>query len=334
MWDLEQVVCNKHSAATSTTSQPCDLAKSYKNLKIDNKKTTALDTPNLLRKAQFEKVFTTLERENGICVNHKKRKHLVDFLLNLPSMMTKATSPSILVHAFERAGAIDTKSKTWVDMDAVLNTCKNPIINSVEMRSLIEDNFEVLYQEQISTGMISEALFDSIGFPKDKDSKGNVYERDVSDKNEGCHRAKTFTHSFWNELRSALLKAIQENKQTTVLLSVDKCLCIHVHNVEAENYLRSILPYGPYQQNKEFESLSVENFFHLKVNQLRAFIYVRTFNEFHIRKNVLRVETKKGKLEDVLNGSPSIVKEAHSIRMKPVILEEAISLNVRLNNSS
>ena len=75
---------------------------------------------------------------------------------------------------------------------------------------IIEKRFSQLFKIMLETGHIPEKLQDALGFKIDKVS-GVVYDRNDGIQRECMQRAKVLTHWFYQHLRLARQKKI-ENK--------------------------------------------------------------------------------------------------------------------------
>ena len=89
MDDLEKIVRNKHTAASTGTQQPCDLSPAFRLLKYLQRHSTAKDDTACVLSTTIEEYFSNHLRAKGLNLdgNPRKKKALIDFLLCLPELL-------------------------------------------------------------------------------------------------------------------------------------------------------------------------------------------------------------------------------------------------------
>lgn len=85
--DTEKICCNKHSATSAGTQQPCDLSPVFKLMKQLQKIMNA-KRDNACGLAQtINQLFDVYLKEKGLNLAYRKKKALIDFLLCLPELL-------------------------------------------------------------------------------------------------------------------------------------------------------------------------------------------------------------------------------------------------------
>lgn len=325
--NLENIIANKHSKNRSAVEQPCDIAPCFMVLKKVSRAHTALDTPHNHLIERFTKRFNEIEENQGIYLGSHK-KHLIDFLATVPSLYCKAMNPKNVTIGFIGCGMIDTETKTWPDLTAMMHTCKNTEVQGEHTQNLFKNNFGKMYEEQMKTGMLSDEFMEGIGFLQDRNMDGSLYTKKVSDHNEGGHRSKNFTHEKMAQKRDERVKQIQAEAEEKIDKAVSITAKYHSKNNTAETKIRSYLPpnitdMAKIELPKLYSGVSRE--------LLYAFRYVRSFKTY--KHNQSLRNPNRGTLEHVLAGGDSSTTLALKMFNKPVILETSEECGRRLRST-
>lgn len=322
--NVEKIIANKHSRSRSAVEQPCDIAPCFLIIKKISKYLSAEDTPFNPLIASFTEKFETLDKDCGIYLGTKKA-HIVDFLACLPSIMSKAMTPHNVSIGFLGSGMIDKKTKVYPDYNSIMNTCKNSEITSTRIQKLFIDNFEVMYEEQLKKGMLSDEFLLDLGFPVDRYPNGEEYIYEPSDKNEGCHRSKQFTHKYWVKKREDVIRQARQKKIEDNEKLAQKTTDLHKDNKRAEQILKGFL--GP--DVTSFENATQQQLFKVPNHCLYAFTYARIYGEFSASNKIKK--PNKGDLTHILSGGDSCVNLAFAVKDKKVCLETSLECRLRLS---
>ena len=124
----------------------------------------------------------------------------MDFISCLPSIVSKAAPTSKTdVDGFVNIGMLDEQTKCYPDIYRIMKTVRRNLGDSeVE---LVEDNFKYLFEFQLDHGHISDDVYQTLGFPPDKDVEGNIYDRNAGISQESCQRAKCVSRPMQRSLR-------------------------------------------------------------------------------------------------------------------------------------
>ena len=125
-------------------------------------------------------------------LKHTAEKALLDHITVLPSIITRAATPENVTKGFTLNGTVDVKTKAWPDFNAILKTCRRTI--SKEEEKLCKDKFAELYKYACEYGNIPDEKWYQLGFPVDKNSKGEDVLRNVGISCENHQRAKHLSH--------------------------------------------------------------------------------------------------------------------------------------------
>ena len=292
----------KQSNARTGVEQAADLSRVFfsinemmrngKYLKLPAIHTTLTSIENALNEAK---------RDHGLDLG-AKRSILVQYISRLPNILSKTVHASDIQNGFAANGMLDANTLTWPDYDAIMLTLKRKLTEEEDM--LITKNFQVLYNEMLEHGHISEDVFDELGFEKDCDRNGNEVDKDLSQ--ESRHRAKWLSHSIQKEVRAAQresrLQKMHE-KQTNLLVTVrhrtDEAI---MNNAECELRVGARLratyvdeTMSPDTRNAWFDNMKTdcglykpellkkcktEHWINADNRQLSAFIIVRRFEKY------------------------------------------------------
>jgi len=249
----------------------------------------------------IENALNEAKRDHGLDLG-AKRSILVQYISRLPNILSKTVHASDIQNGFAANGMLDANTLTWPDYDAIMLTLKRKLTEEEDM--LITKNFQVLYNEMLEHGHISEDVFDELGFEKDCDRNGNEVDKDLSQ--ESRHRAKWLSHSIQKEVRAAQresrLQKMHE-KQTNLLVTVrhrtDEAI---MNNAECELRVGARLratyvdeTMSPDTRNAWFDNMKTdcglykpellkkcktEHWINADNRQLSAFIIVRRFEKY------------------------------------------------------
>jgi len=169
--EYERIVRNKHSAAATGTQQPCDLSPVFRILRrLQNNSTATADTACGLAD-DIRDLFALHLRTNGLELNHRKKKALVDFLLCLPEMLESAMKKSHIKKGFVEAGMIDEETGMVPVFDRLMGTCKRWVSGSkhigvsMEDKQRMKEQFPNLFGKQCDAGAITYPDMKASGLP-------------------------------------------------------------------------------------------------------------------------------------------------------------------------
>ena len=107
--EAEKIIRNKHTAATTARTQPCDLSPVFRLMKKFQLNNSAVDSTACGLAQTLDDYFTGYLRVKGLNLdgNPRKKKALIDFLLCLPDMLEQCMKPKHIKRGFVEAGMID-----------------------------------------------------------------------------------------------------------------------------------------------------------------------------------------------------------------------------------
>ena len=185
----------KHGAARTVVEQVADAGPMFKGMKLSVKTS---NQPNSSTSPIFLHLEITLSElaeaindptDTKVVVSaHHKRITLMITLSKLPGATGKAFSTTNVQKGFVLNGQLDSDSKLAPDMFNLLHTYCGNVTGTCLANPLwlIQSFFEQMY----NTGIISEALFDVLSIPKDRDLNGVAVEKSFGVSQENRQRAK------------------------------------------------------------------------------------------------------------------------------------------------
>ena len=194
-----KILSAKHAAATSATTQPCDLSPVFKVVKQAAKMGTAVTPPQRMLLKTIIGAMTS--RPDILNLKDTQKKTMGDFLACVPANMTKAITSKNIIMGFTDAGMIDEETGTWPDFDKLLSTCRRHM--TLEEQQLSHDLkvFHVLYSKFQEDGWISDDLLGEVGYKPDVNSQGEIVPRNAQITNESSQRVKLLLHLTQMRLR-------------------------------------------------------------------------------------------------------------------------------------
>ena len=234
-------VC-KHSAARTGVEQAADLGPMFRILRQLMKILKNPHESQARIKFQLEDMFDALERdgyENDkdkiVRLPTHKRKALIAGLAKLPTAMGAAFAPTNIIKGFLANGQLDWGINLVPNLDAMLNTWRGNVDNSV-----LEDKEELVkffYSDMFLEGMIEESKFEEFGVPCDTNSSGKIVHRNFDIAQENRQRAKILSSKVQRKKRKELIRENREKAYETLLGFYNKENTIFALNRECEKKL-------------------------------------------------------------------------------------------------
>ena len=171
--DVEKIVHNKHSAASTGTQQPCDLSPVFRLMKQMQMHTTAKDSVACGLRETIEQLFSVDLRLKGLNLdrNPRKKKSLIDFLLCLPELLEATMKKRHIIKSFVEAGMIDEETNVVPEFDKLMGTCKRWVSCSKEIgvpkadKDDCRSQFQHLMKLQLQNGQLSYPDMREAGIP-------------------------------------------------------------------------------------------------------------------------------------------------------------------------
>lgn len=304
---------NKHAASASGTQQPGDLAPLFRHLRKIELSTTARTATEVRVKKDLSALLGDLQANGTLILSRIKREAVCDFMACLPSMLAKAATPRDNIAGFESSGLLDDGGVP--SFDALLGTCRRRL-TTAEVE-LVRDTFGHLHTQMVDTGYIPDSLFDTLGYPRDCNSKGEEVLRES--EYEPRQRAKILSHDKQREIRLALARAAREAIAEKEDTERTKVLALLKDNKRAEQVV--LLKGGIEMVGSGFvdtaKGLTIANFSTLTLDLLKAFIRVRTQTGSRGRGAL----PNKGTSEQAERGVNNLIRMSWMLRCDEVKLE-------------
>ena len=164
----------KHAARCSLIHQPADLARCHATFKGTNKRKNSTLVPDIHLETIFKRELKRSKDEYGLDLGPRKEKSLVDIVRFIPDLLKISFKREGIIASFVASGQLDESSLSAPDYSKILQKIKRPI-GKDEVKQYILSNFQELYKEMSDNGIISEAIFEKLGFPPDVDDNGNKF---------------------------------------------------------------------------------------------------------------------------------------------------------------
>ncbi len=216
-----KVIENKQHASWSGFDQPANLAKVFKLIKNMLPSHTVKNIPaeRCPMKALMLNAFKEKLQDLNLAPN--KRQSLVDFILTLLVMATKACMVKNIQHGFIETGMIGDDNLRHPVFDKIIATCRrNP---SVEEYKNIENNMSTIIYESCEFGHISEDVYNHLNVIRDRDSMGHEVMQDATISQESYHRTKCLTHKHQtiSERKGYLrIRGLRINKRSCQIVNI------------------------------------------------------------------------------------------------------------------
>lgn len=97
-------------------------------------------------------------------LRENKNSTLVDFVTCFPSILAKVATCKGIKTGFLANGMLDTKTETWPDFDAIMQTCKKRSLLTKENIAIVTNNFKELYLHMVNEGHITDEAFEKFKF--------------------------------------------------------------------------------------------------------------------------------------------------------------------------
>ena len=123
--------------------------------------------------------------------------------------MGSAFSPSIVTSAFEGNGQIDKLDGIIPSIEGLIATYRGSIPPNHYLRDT-DNIIRKFYHEVYTTGRITEKSFDDAGVVVDRDSDGNIVNRNFGIQKENCQRAKVLSAKPQRLERIELVKQMKK----------------------------------------------------------------------------------------------------------------------------
>ena len=118
--------------------------------------------------------FKKLAEQGLFDLSRLKKNAMIDCIASAPKIKAKAHSKASIKKAFVHAGFINHLDGT-PDVCAVVKASNVNFVAHPGMKDLFFESLEDCVVEMHNEGQISEAFFDDLGFPVDKDSQGTLW---------------------------------------------------------------------------------------------------------------------------------------------------------------
>ena len=215
-----KINCNKHSAARTAVEQAADVGPMFKLIKKLLRYMRQLHScqspvyQRIVDALDELKVPDSKESKRIVVLESHKRSAIISALSKLPSAMGAAFSPSIVMSAFEGNGQIDKVEGIIPSIEGMIRTYRGSIPEGHYLRNT-DEIVKKFYKEVYTTGRIVEKSFDDAGVPVDRDSDGNIINRDFGIQKENCQRAKVLsaTHQRLERIKFIADMKLQETER-------------------------------------------------------------------------------------------------------------------------
>ena len=216
----KKIICNKHSAARTAVEQAADVGPMFKLIKKLLRYMRQLHScqspvyQRIVDALDELKVPDSKESKRIVVLESHKRSAIISALSKLPSAMGAAFSPSIVMSAFEGNGQIDKVEGIIPSIEGMIRTYRGSIPEGHYLRNT-DEIVKKFYKEVYTTGRIVEKSFDDAGVPVDRDSDGNIINRDFGIQKENCQRAKVLsaTHQRLERIKFIADMKLQETER-------------------------------------------------------------------------------------------------------------------------
>ena len=319
---------NKKNSARSGTEQAADLTRTFKMMHKLQRTHTVSNLPYQRHpmKCMIHNALRRLFYDKRLSLKPTKKNEIIDFISFVPAMTTKAAIYDNINCGFKENGMIDRKTNRYPDFNNILATCRmNP---TKEEYALCVNSFSYLFDICQKKGHVADDVFESLGFPMDRDVDGASIRRDATITQEPRQRAKCLTHHHQISQRNNQLMLIEDeikrkeaDHQSQIQQQLDD-------NKECEKRLCKFMGKNQYKDiyifNVTHEALEKCN-----ANELGSFICVRKTD---LPKSNL---PKKGKISDAIKGENNLNSMAYGCRQMPNITKEKVNNNKKnyeLNN--
>ena len=125
--------------------------------------------------------------------------------------MESAFSSSVIKSAFRDNGQINELNDVIPNEKALLGTYRGPINESHYLNDS-KKIIKMFYKEMFMNGKISESSFDKEGVDQDRNSTGDIINRDFEISKENCQRAKVLLSQTQRDERVLLIKEIRKKE--------------------------------------------------------------------------------------------------------------------------
>ena len=319
---INKIITCKHSASRTSVEQACDCCPVFRSLKAISKSITKENAPHIGLKRVVSTEFKKLDSEGVLNLNVKKRSAMVDFLACYPDIIMKSASHKAVSSGFADNGMIDEQTSSYPDMNAIMRTCKSKAFTK-KYEQIIGDNFTELYEEQSKHGILSDSFLEKFDFLVDKKYDGSIVSR--TSECEAWQRAKCLSADYQRNLRLLKVQLFADDSTQRGIEAQTQTDDIHAMNISCTNNILKVvdlrvMPH-PRPQCPDLSLLPLLVFAECSKPMLRGFIHVRMFDSV---KSCIEAGFKwpknKGKLQDAINGEYNLIKLAHSVACKNIIL--------------
>ena len=231
------------------------------------------------------------DRQDIVKLKSHKKKALLFTLPNFPAATSVAYTIPNVMKGFIYNGQLDVESTSVPSLKNLCHTYRGDVSECcLNDRDKLLDNY---FEEMYLNGTIMEKTFDDSYVPVDKDSNDNAVLKSNSISTENRHRAKVLSSDVQINERRKLVNERRIDEYNVRKKQFDSEQRKHDLNIACEKKLVQIiiktigtdsLVTSVNQSNIEFQSvqdhltLSVlqENLSSLRINELKAFVKVRS----------------------------------------------------------
>ena len=208
--------CCKHSAARTAVEQAADTGCMFKLMKkvISDTKNPHSSNSSVYR--FLDQTLTSMESRHHsiqhpsphvLNLSLHKKKAVLATVAKLPIATARAYTDENIKKAFALNGQLDLTHRLVPSLQNLLNTYRGNIESTCLKKK--EELIESLCEEAYMNGIVIESTFDALNVPKDRNTTGDVVDRDVGIRQENRQRAKHLTNN--SQIRERL-KVLHEIK--------------------------------------------------------------------------------------------------------------------------
>ena len=302
----------KGNPSRTSVEQAADTMAGHRTMKA-NAKVPHDDTPSSKRmKIRIEQYIA---REAAINMNPLHKKAVVTFMSHVPAFFGRSFSEAQIIRGHVLSGNLD-KETGEPSYDGMRRTRKKHYTQ--EDDDAIDSVLEEAVREALTTGTVSEVLYDQDQTPEDLESTGKAHRRDNDFAHEQRHRSKILFHPrqvAMREEHAALQQQARTDKHVKEQAARDSLLkTATVCEDKVIAILKpATLPTSQAERDTIMATASTAEFDKVKpMSALLAYAAVRRFTTSKPEAAGWKGLKKAG-----------CVTQAHAMRGKPIMLKQA-----------
>jgi len=169
-----------------------------------------------------------------------------------------------------------TLSDDLPNFKQIMRTCARPL--SLEEEQLVHSTTIECIQIATTRGGVTEANFDRLGYPLDRNSQGEFVIKTAGITNKSSHRAKCLSSDYVCQERKESLEAQRAVEATKAALSQQKLLALIDEAEQAKKKLLELMDKPATSSNNQLVHCTKAQLAILKASELKALYHVRNFD--------------------------------------------------------